>query len=87
MSWAETGTGGLISKSSGIDVILKHFNIDKEETMAFGDGENDIDMIQHCKIGVAMDNAVDSLKAVADYITDDIDEDGVYNALKYYELI
>ena len=75
------------SKSTGIDAILKHFNIDIDETMAFGDGENDIDMIQHCKIGVAMANGVDSLKAVADYVTDDIDEDGVYNALKYYKLI
>ena len=55
--------------------------------MGIGDGENDIGMLQHCAIGIAMGNAADNTKKSADYVTDDIDEDGVYNALKHYGLI
>lgn len=76
-----------VSKASGIDEILKIYDIDLSETMAFGDGDNDIEMLKHCQIGIAMGNSIDELKEVADYITDDIDEDGLYNALKYFELI
>lgn len=75
------------SKCNGIDEVIKYYGIDISETMAFGDGENDIEMIKHCCVGVAMGNGKDIIKANADYITDDIDEDGIYNALKYYNLI
>ena len=49
--------------------------------MAFGDGGNDLDMLVHAQIGVSMGNAADAVKAAADYITDDVDHDGVWNAL------
>lgn len=75
------------SKCNGIDEVIKAYGIDISETMAFGDGENDIEMINHCAIGVAMGNAKKIVKDNADYITDDIDEDGLYNALKHYGLI
>ena len=52
--------------------------------MALGDGGNDIPIIERAYIGVAMGNANDSLKAVADYVTDAVDENGVYNALKHW---
>ena len=76
-----------MNKASGIDRILKIYNLDKTQSMAFGDGNNDMDMLRHCQIGVAMGNSVDTLKEVADYVTDDIDDDGLYNALRYYNLI
>lgn len=74
-------------KTAGIERILKHYDIKKEEVMAFGDGENDIEMLQYAKIGVAMGNAGDDVKKAADYITDHIDEDGIYKALQYYKIL
>jgi P-type E1-E2 ATPase len=56
-------------------------------TMAFGDGGNDIPMLKHATIGIAMKNAAFHVKAVADYLTDAVDEDGVMNALKYFKIL
>lgn len=70
------------NKQKGIDEIIRHFNIRLEETVAFGDGGNDISMLRHAGIGVAMGNASDDVKAVADYITTTVDDDGIANALK-----
>ena len=77
-------TGG---KQNGIHEVLKYYSIDQSETMSFGDGKNDIDMFEYTKISVAMGNAEDDVKKAADYVTDDIDENGLYNALKYFEII
>lgn len=76
-----------INKSTGIDKFLKHFGIHKSETMAFGDGGNDIEMLRHVAIGIAMGNAGDDVKAAADYVTDDIDNNGVANALRHFGVI
>ena len=57
------------------------------ECMAFGDGGNDIAMLQHAGIGVAMGNAEDDVKQYADYITDSVDEDGIFKALKHLNII
>ena len=74
-------------KSAGIKKILAHFGIKEEEAIAFGDAENDIDMFGAVGIAVAMGNASDPVKAKADYVTADIDDDGIYLALKHFELI
>ena len=58
-----------------------------EDTIAFGDGGNDITMIEHAAIGVAMGNANEGVKKIADYITDDVDNDGIFNALKHFNII
>ncbi|MBQ6335101.1 MAG: Cof-type HAD-IIB family hydrolase [Erysipelotrichaceae bacterium] len=76
-----------ISKTNGIDVICERYGISKDETLGIGDGENDIKMLKHCAIGIAMGNSYPALKECADYITDNIDEDGLYNALVHYGLI
>ena len=55
--------------------------------MAFGDGENDIPMIKAAGIGVAMENGMPEVKAIADYITSDVKEDGIVAALKHFEIL
>lgn len=75
------------SKSTGIDAVLKYYNIDIRHTMAFGDGGNDISMLQHVEVGIAMDNASENVKSVADYITSSVDDDGISKALEHYKLI
>lgn len=75
------------SKGVGIDKILEHYGVTLEETMAFGDGGNDIAMLRHAGIGVAMGNAGDEVKEAADYITSSVDEDGIWNALKHFGIV
>lgn len=75
------------SKSAGIDRIIEYYGIGIDETMAFGDGGNDIDMLRHAAIGVAMGNAGDNVKACADYITSSVDDDGILNALKAHNVL
>ena len=75
------------SKRVGIDKMLEYFKIPLKECMAFGDGGNDIAMLQHAGIGVAMGNADDDVKQYADYVTDSVDEDGIFKALKFHNII
>lgn len=77
-------TGG---KQNGIHEILKYYHIQQNETMAFGDGHNDIDMFEYVELAIAMGNADTVVKAAANDITDDIDHDGIYNALKKYHIL
>ena len=55
--------------------------------MAIGDGENDLEMLKQCKNSVAMGNAINEVKEIASYITSDINEDGIYNAFKKFNII
>ena len=75
------------TKQNGIDEFIKHFGFKLEETMAFGDGGNDIGMLRHAGIGIAMGNAKDDVKASADYVTDSVDEDGIFKAMKHFGII
>lgn len=75
------------TKQNGIDEFIKHFDFKLEETMAFGDGGNDIGMLRHAGIGVAMGNAKDDVKASANYVTASVDEDGIAKALKHFGII
>lgn len=88
--WYEGGVD-IIPKDSGkivgIQKILEIYGLKREEIIAFGDGDNDADMLEFAGIGVAMGNAVEITKKAADYVTDHIDEDGVWNALKHFEII
>ena len=74
-------------KGEGIRALAAHMGLDLRYTMAFGDGGNDSSMIKAAGIGVAMGNALESLKQEADYTTTSVDEDGVMNALRHYKLI
>ena len=66
-------------KGKGIEAILEYYGIDRSESMAFGDGGNDIEMLQTVGTGVAMGNALDNVKAIADEICGTSAEDGIYH--------
>ena len=74
-------------KATGIARVLEHYGIDKKDTMAFGDGENDVDMFSAVGTAIAMGNACDAAKNAAHYITDQVDEDGIWSALKHFGVL
>ncbi len=69
------------SKAAGMEAICRHYGISQEETLAFGDGGNDIEMLQWAGTGVAMGNAADEVKAAADMVTEDVDNEGIERAI------
>ena len=74
-------------KGEGILALTTHLGQNPQFTMAFGDGGNDISMIKAAGIGIAMGNALESLKNEADYTTTSVDNDGILGALQHYGLI
>ena len=74
-------------KGTGISKMLEYYGIDRSQAMAFGDGNNDIEMFQAVDMGVAMENASDDLKAVAADTCDHVAEDGVYRYCVKHSLI
>lgn len=77
-----------IDKASSIKNFIKNLNIKQEEIIAFGDGYNDISMVQFAGMGVAMKNGCDEILKKADFITDFTnDEDGIAEFLKKYNII
>lgn len=69
-----------VSKSKAILTLLDALGMDVASTVAIGDGRNDIDMLELCHLGIAMGNAKAELKAVADFVTDDLENDGFAKA-------
>lgn len=74
------------TKGYGINVLSRSLGIKKEEIMAFGDNFNDLPLLQSAGMAVAMGNATDELKQVADYITLPNNEDGVAKAIEKFVL-
>ncbi|OON88246.1 haloacid dehalogenase [Oribacterium sp. C9] len=72
-----------ITKVSGIDAILKHYGFSLSECAAIGDGWNDVDMLKHCGLGIAMGNAKQECKDVADYICPHILDNGINDAVDF----
>ena len=74
-------------KGIGVEQLLRYYHLDKSEAMAFGDGNNDIEMLLAVGAGVAMENASPELKAVATEICGHVAEDGVYHYCLEHGLI
>lgn len=70
-----------IDKAKSLSKLLEQLNLKREEMIAFGDGYNDLSMIEYAGFGVAMGNAVDEVKQCANYVTLSNDEDGIYDIL------
>lgn len=75
-----------ISKGRALEFISNSYGIKKEEIIAVGDGENDVELLKSAGIGIAMENAMDELKEVADEFTTSNDNFGVVNVIKKYFL-
>ena len=71
-------------KQRGIRKVQKLYHIPDEDIVVFGDGMNDLCMFGQGWLSIAMGNARDALKAKADYITTDVDKDGLWNACKHF---
>lgn len=76
-----------ISKQIGMEQFFNRYGLSADTSMAFGDGGNDIQMLKTAGIGVAMGNAGDNVKSVADFVTETTEEDGIWKALKHYGVI
>lgn len=74
-------------KARGIEAVIRHYGITSDECMSFGDGGNDIAMLEYAGIGVAMGNASEEVRNAADYVTTSVDDDGIYNAMRHFGVI
>lgn len=75
-----------LTKLSGLKMVMEMKGLEPEQVMAFGDGENDIEMIEYAGFGVAMGNACPGAKAAADYVAPGNDEDGVAKTIEKFLL-
>ena len=76
-----------IDKSVAARRVMEYYGYTLDEAMAFGDGGNDVPIVRDVGVGVAMGNACEELKSVADYVTESVDEDGIEKALQHFGLI
>ncbi|HWO96044.1 MAG TPA: Cof-type HAD-IIB family hydrolase [Bacillus sp. (in: firmicutes)] len=75
------------SKARGIEKAIEKMGFTKDEVYAFGDGLNDIEMLQYVGNGIAMGNAHDSVKKIAKHVTKNVDEDGIVHGLELVGLL
>ncbi len=76
-----------INKGTGIARLLELLHMDKENCACFGDNYNDVEMMEACGYRIAMGNAVDDIKKIADHVTAAIDEEGIRKGLEFLHLI
>ena len=75
------------NKAIGIQCVLDHIGVSPAETAAFGDGANDIEMLEHVGLGIAMGNAAPEVQAHADHVTTSADDEGILHALEHCGII
>ncbi|EJR39099.1 Cof-type HAD-IIB family hydrolase [Bacillus mycoides] len=76
-----------VSKLTAIQKVLEHLKIWKSEAIAFGDGGNDVEMLQYVGLGIAMGNGGEELKTRADFVTKKASEGGILFALKKFNVV
>ncbi|MCI8992166.1 MAG: Cof-type HAD-IIB family hydrolase [Eubacterium sp.] len=75
------------SKATGLEAVREYLQLGTEDTYAVGDSINDLDMLRAAGTGIAMGNASKEAKEAADYVTTDIHDDGIWNAMRHFGLI
>jgi Cof subfamily protein (haloacid dehalogenase superfamily) len=73
-----------VTKATGLGFLSEHLGFSRERTVAFGDGENDIELVDWAGYGVAVANAHDQVKEVADLVCPSVDEEGVAQVIESY---
>jgi Cof subfamily protein (haloacid dehalogenase superfamily) len=73
-----------VTKAAGLEFLAAQLGFARERTLAFGDGENDIELVDWAGYGVAVENAHDQVKEVADFVCPSVDEEGVAQVLEAY---
>lgn len=84
--FGDLGVAG-ITKAHAVEALLAHLDANRADTLAFGDAAVDIPMMEYCAVGVAMGNASPDVIAIADLVTDDVEDDGLANAFRKLGLI
>lgn len=75
------------SKASGMEFLLNYFNLQKEDSYAFGDSYNDTSMFEYCPNGILMGNGKKDLSKIVSFVTKDVDEDGIEYALQHFSIV
>ena len=73
-----------VTKAAGLDFVAKHVGFSRGQTVAFGDGENDIELVEWAGYGVAVANAHERVKEVADFVCPSVDDEGVAQVLEAF---
>lgn len=76
-----------ITKANGISQLLSYLGMDAADTISFGDAKADIPMLEYCAVGVAMGNGGAEIKEIADFVTENVENDGLYKAFVRLNLI
>lgn len=75
------------SKAKGIEKYIEKLGFNRDQVYAFGDGLNDLEMIEAVGTGIVMGNGHEDLKKLANHVTKDVSEDGIYHGLKWAGLL
>jgi hydroxymethylpyrimidine pyrophosphatase-like HAD family hydrolase len=73
-----------VTKAAGLEFVAEHLGFTRETTVAFGDGENDIELVDWAAYGVAVENAHERVKELADFVCPSVDEEGVAQVLEAF---
>ena len=76
-----------VNKGKGVERVIAYNHASMDQTIGIGDSSNDIELIKTCAVGIAMGNATDEIKCLAQHITTAVDRHGIYKAFKKYEII
>lgn len=75
------------SKASAVELVARELGVSMEETVAIGDSSNDIPMLERAHVGIAMGNATEDVKRIADFVSTSVEEDGISRALEWLGVI
>lgn len=78
---------GGVTKATGMETLLAYWQMTREDSIAIGDGPNDVDMIDYAGVGIVMENGTEELKKQADFVTKSVEEDGVAYAFSQWGIV
>ena len=76
-----------MNKGKAVEKVMAYNNASMKQSIGIGDSLNDTELIKTAAVGIAMGNASKEIKELANYITTDVDKDGIYNAFKHFNII